>query len=171
MSKKNTNDTTRTGLHFNIIDFVIIIAVIACCAGIYIRYNIGGIDEQQDNHITAKAEFLLTDVSEQLCDALTVGSTVYFNFGNEPKPIGELSMILSKLPAEQFKTLIDGTIVKTYSDELRFDVRGIITLSGVMTEKGFLFNGEIFIAPGTNFNVQTPEADFNCIVTNITLDE
>ena len=171
MSRKNTTETKRTKLQFNIIDVVIIIAVIACCVGMYIRYNIGDAegDKQEINQISAKIEFLLPEVNEQLCDVLNAGSPVYY--GGDSEPIGELSTIISKLPSERFVTLNDGTIVKTFSDELYFDVRGIITVNGVMTEKGFMLNGDVFLAPGVNFGVQTPEADFSCVVTNVIIGE
>jgi len=169
MKQNNIKKKKRIGFRLNIVDFVIIIAVIACGVGVYIRYTIGlEMENAPINLVDAKAEFLLVDVSEQLADSLTAGSPVYIG---DKTPIGELSAIFSKLPSERFIATMDGTVVKTYSDEFRFDVRGAITLKGTMTDKGFLYEGKTFIAPGSYINIQTPEADLSLYIMNITLEE
>lgn len=169
MSMNNTNPEKKTRFRLNLIDFVIIFALLACAAGIYLRYTVSPdkmIDES--SFVEAKVEFLIFDVNEQLADALVAGSPAFDPSGT---PIGELSAVVQKLPAEIFVTLDDGSIIKTYSDALRFDVRGILTVKGLMTEKGFMLNGTDYIAPGAGRSVLTPQADFYLLVTNITLDE
>ncbi|NLK39726.1 MAG: DUF4330 domain-containing protein [Clostridiales bacterium] len=168
MSIKNTNPKTRSRVRFNLIDFVIILAVLASVAGIYVRYNFS-FDEMknEDNFVEAEVEFLILNVTEQLADALVAGSPVFDS--QNKKQMGELSAIVQKLPAEIFVTMEDGSIIKTYSNALRYDVRGIITVKGIQTEKGFLCQGENYIAPGASMVVLTPEVDFNMLITNINL--
>lgn len=169
MSKNNANSEKKRRFRLNIIDFVILFAILACVAGIYIRSTVS-FDKfgTRDDLAEAKIEFLVLDVTEKFADALTVGSPVFDAKSNEQ--IGELSAIVQKLPAEMFVTLDDGSIIKTYSDALRFDVRGILTVKGVTTEKGFRLNGADYIAPGAMLTVLTPQVDFQMLVTNITAD-
>lgn len=164
----NKNNTVFAGekkkRRFNIIDLLIILALVAVVAAIGFRYNLVekiGVKSEED---TVVISFLIQDIKETSADALVLGDMFYWEVNK--MLIGEL---ISKKPsfAEAFIENNEGILVKLYNEN-SYDVRGEIKAKGKIKDDGFMLGGTQFLAPGKILYVESKNIMVNITITNIT---
>ena len=69
--------------------------------------------------------------------------------------------------SEAFITNERGEIIKTNSENKRYDVRGAVIGSGTFTDDGFLLDGVNYVAPGSTIHVQSRDLDVILTVTAV----
>lgn len=146
---------------FNAVDFFIIAAIMACIAGVALRYNLIEKLSVGTPKDTVEISFYIHNISEYSAQALVVGDDVY----SGGTYLGKISTVdISK--AEYYFENSEGVLELTY-DERRYDVRGTIIGSGTMTEDGFMLNNNTYIAAGKEMLVSTKNITVNILVTNL----
>ena len=150
-------------LRFNVIDFIIIIIVVGCIAGIVYRYNLVDrliIDSKKD---TMQVHFVAFSVSKELEDKLSVGDEFYLEGS------GELLGTLKSSDSSDAVMIVsdeNGKPVISYNKELK-DIQGIISCSGVKRDNGFFIAGTKFIAPGSELVLESINVRISVIITEI----
>jgi len=166
----------------NIIDALLVIAVIAAVFGIAVRQRWISIDMFVDKEAAATApienvriSFVIDDISKSSYEGFDIGdvflaaSLYYQEFGT----LEEITMTR----AEDYDENSKGEIVKNYAPLLdeaddesygRIDVKGTVISSGSYDEHGFFELGGIYcIMPGTQIRIVDRDLDVNITVTNI----
>ncbi len=146
---------------FNIVDFVLITAVIACIIGIAIRYNLNhSTGRIQDKAIvTVKIDSLLNEY----VDALVEGDHFYYQTtGN---PVGTLLSIETE-PAEMRVVSNDG-IISTLKHDQRVNVFCTLEAEGYDSENGFMLNGSTYIGSGTHIPVRSNRLETEILILNV----
>ncbi|MBR7185177.1 MAG: DUF4330 family protein [Clostridia bacterium] len=148
-------NTEKKTARFNIIDLVLIIAVLACIVSVYLRYNVSenfGVNQEMEEYVLA---FEIKNIRYTSAEAFPEGDPVYL--AEKDVLMGTILAIDSTTPAEVIYTDTKGDYkVIYYPEDTRIDLTGRILAKGIMTEKGFLLNGNLFLAPGQLYYVETP---------------
>ena len=161
--KREHSNNKKTGkIHFNVIDAVIIILVVASVLGIYFRYNVEDIFSKSKETCDYTVSFAVNDIRYTTPNYISVGDKVYFaDTGN---PFGELISesenkgALNIKPASKFFTDTSGKVVEAFypNDESRVNAKGRLVCKGIYTDDGgFCVGGTRYIAPGQTVEVQT----------------
>ena len=147
---------------FNIIDLVLVLAVLACAAGIFIRSNLHEtvlIRNEQKVNITILTEALLDESAE----ALHVNDS--FRFSSNSEEFGSLrDLELSPAKLRFFND--DGTVTITHYYD-RKDAVCTFEATGYDTENGFMVNGNTFVGCGSTFNLRSKFIEIQCTVLDI----
>lgn len=155
----------KTKSKFNVIDFFIIVAVIGCIIGVVLRYDLASKIGLSGNKDEVEISFLVIGLREGSTEALIEGDTLYWQQNGM-----EIGKLLSKTisQTEHFVLNDEYEYQKQYND-LRYDVRGVISAKGSMTDSGFMLNGTQFIAPGKDLTIQTKNITTTITVTEVKL--
>ncbi|MCQ2433183.1 MAG: DUF4330 domain-containing protein [Clostridia bacterium] len=152
---------TQKKHRFNIVDFVLVIAVLACVIGLGIRYNLHSNLTHSGDYaeVTVLIERLLNTTAENL----NVGDTFYNPFTE--KEFGEVISV-SKSPAKARFANPDGSIsYTTYED--RVDAVVTFRVKGINTENGFMMGGTTFIGSGSTFAIDSLRLETQCTVLSV----
>jgi hypothetical protein len=159
----NSYSGARIKKRFNIVDFFIIAAVIACACGAVLRFNLIeklNVGAAKD---TVEISFYVHNISDYSAQALVAGDNVY----NGSLHMGTLGTIeIGK--AEYYIENSEGVLELTY-DETRYDIRGTIIGSGTMAEDGFMLNNNTYIAAGKEMLITTKNINVNVLITGVTV--
>ena len=163
----------KRSAHFNVIDAVIIILVIAVALGIYSRFNV--IETLWTGNETEKyaVSFSVEDIRSTTASYVDVGDKVYFADDNELfgtlMSESENVNALSITPASKYFTDSKGNVVEVfYPSDTRIDVKGRIECMGYYNEEGgFCVDGRKYIAPGQTVNVRTELVTVTLTITSI----
>ena len=148
---------------FNIIDFLIIVAVIGCIAGVFLRYDLATKVGLNSNKDEVEISFIVVSIRRESTEALLEGDTIYWEQNGM-----EIGKLLSKEVTEEVKYVLDENYEYNKKfNEIRFDVRGVILAKGNMTENGFMLNGTQFIAPGKELKIQSKNITTSVTVTSV----
>jgi len=158
---------TKNKIRFNIIDFMIIIAVIGCVVGVALRYNVMDRIGLSSTTNVVEIDFEIFSIRPTSFDAMVKGDTFYWKQNN--MEIGVLKEAQSHY-SEVFMVNDDLELVKTFRDD-RYDVQGTFTASGSMTDSGFMLGGTQFIAPGKQLTVYSKNIEVTLTVTAVNLVE
>ena len=164
MGAENTAKTRKSRMRLNIIDFLIIIVLIGAVVGIAMRFGLVERVTNQAGMTGARISFLIRDINEGSLDYFGIGDTVYDK---------EHDCLLGTLESRQFMyseafiTTERGEIIKTNSENKRYDVRGAVIGSGTFTDDGFLLDGVNYVAPGSTIHVQSRDLDVILTVTAV----
>ena len=159
--KENAASTTKK-VHFNVIDAIIILLVIAIAAGVFFRSYI--IDKLWANSKSGDyvISFSIEDIRYTTPTYMNVGDEVYISDSGEllGTLISESDNVnaLSITPASKYFTDENGNVVEVfYPDaESRVDVKGSIQCVGYYGEDGgFSVDGRHYLAPGQSILVKT----------------
>ena len=154
----DTNVKSRK-IKFNIIDFVIALAVLTVILVVALR---GGLVKRfTEAKDIIQYTVKITDIQMESFDLIEVGSKIYCNDDDSC-----LGVIKSKSyqPASMYTVLSNGEIVKT-SQPGRIDVFLTIEAEGTVDEEGCRINGTYFIACGKNVSSYVDKLYFNFEVT------
>ncbi len=157
---------------FNIIDFIIILLVIASVGGIYVRYNLIdkiGVNAQLKNY---EITFIAKELRYTSLNAFEKDANVRDRINGNS--IGVFKEIETTSPSSVYVTKSDGVIEKLYYPEnTKIDVKGKIIVRGIMTDTGFLLDGKHYIGTGTTLKVSTEKLDIDISVEalNISVEQ
>ena len=149
---------------FNAIDISILLLILICAIGIYVRY-------ERENSVNAgdgasyTVEFVCEKVRYTTVDYINVGDEIYF--GGTNKRLGTVSgTVVSRPSSEEIDS--DGKKVTVYypSDTV-IDISGSFSVNGVMTENGFLIGGDTYIAPNSVIEISGRMVDMKVRVVSI----
>ena len=173
--RENIAAASKRTAHFNVIDAVIIILVIAVALGIYSRFNV--IETLWAKNDTEKyaVSFSVKDIRYTTATYVNVGDKVYFSDNNEffgtIMSESENVNALSITPASKHFTDSKGNVVEVfYPGDTRIDVKGRIECTGYYNDEGgFTVDGRKYLAPGQTVNVQTELVTVTVTITSIDL--
>ena len=174
MAKKENGASSKRA-HFNVIDAVIIILVIAVALGIYSRFNVVETLWQKNDTQKYAVSFTVKDIRYTTPAYVNVGDKVYFAdtdelFGtimSESENVNALSIT----PAVKHFTDSDGNVVEVfYPGDTRIDAKGRIECMGYYSDKGgFTVDGRKYLAPGQSVDVKTELVTLTVTITSIDL--
>ena len=148
---------------FNIIDFLIIVAIIGCVAGVFLRYDLATKIGLNSNKDEVEISFMVMGLREGSTAALIEGDTIYWEQNGM-----EIGKLLSKEISETVHYILDENFeYQKDPNEIRFTVRGVISGKGNMTDAGFMLNGTQFIAPGKEMKIQSKNISTTLTVTAV----
>ncbi len=162
-NKKKKNSKMR----FNIIDLVIVVLILACIVGVYLRsISVKDLDTEETLD-TAQISFLVQDIRYTSADFFIGGEKVYTK--EDGLKIGEfMKGYFVITPAEDYVTDHKGNTVKvTYPENTRIDVKGKILSEGKWTDGGFLVGGNTYIAAGKEMKICTSHITVTLVVTDV----
>ncbi len=158
------NNSTKKN-RFNIIDFFLVVTVLACVIGIAIRYNLSEtlIQSQDSATVTVMIRGLLKENADQL----VVGDEYFYQTSN--KPFGTLTSV-STAPAKNRDYMNNGTIsVSEY--EARVDAICTLEIEGYHSKDGFLIDGATYVGCGSDILVRSINLETQWIVLDIEVHE
>lgn len=166
-------------LRFNVIDVLIVVLVLACIAGIILRFSVldgmWNTQKLDEYYITFTASNLSYDQLQSIVQAADPDNDgvnwVYFADSNTK--LGHLTSTLNQ-NEEKLLFEVDGTPIyvdypDTEPDEnKKWTVTGTVLCLGTYSEiKGFLLNGNQYIGANSEFDVHIRDCDFTITVDNI----
>jgi hypothetical protein len=165
----------RTGRRVNAVDVCIIIIAALAIAGAGLRlYTVkygslpGGAPKLENYAVS----FLVSDIRETSADCFKPGTMFYVEQSSDV--FGSLMDNVAVTPAELYIENERGEYILSYAvddedtgDDGRVDVRGTVLASGIMTDTGFLLDGNTYIAPNKTISIQSTEIVVNVLVTDI----
>ena len=156
----------RKVLGLNIIDLVIILLVVICLVGAAIRAKQLNWFSGDSDLEAVEIYFSVSDIAYTSEDALVIGDTVILCENNSV--LGILQSIDSVLPSAMYVKDADGNVISVnYPESTRIDVTGTILSQGTMTKNGYYLGGNIFIAPGKPYAVQSEHMNFTLVILDI----
>ncbi|MBQ9134259.1 MAG: DUF4330 family protein [Clostridia bacterium] len=156
---------SKRKLRVNILDFLIVAAVVLCIAGALLRGGVKSTDEKLETQ-TAVITFKVSNVQSASQYCFRDGDKIYSqSLGCDMgRIVGEITATPSVYYYEQ-----NGEIFKAYSEAGRVDLVGTFECVGQMSESGFLMGGTQYIAPGMTTYAYLPNINVNILITDITL--
>lgn len=161
-------------LAFNLLDWLIIVALVLAGVGIWFRYGLAEKWENKTNTVTACISFSISNIKETSFTGgyFAEGNAVY-NADADNNLIGYFAGEdkFGYVPAvfHEYTKTGEGVIIQSASD--RIDVVGAIMAEGLMTENGFYYGGTTYIAPGQTVLISTRDIRVSILVTDIEIVE
>lgn len=159
---------------FNVIDAIIIIAVVACIAGVIFRLFINKSDLSAEEYSVV---FTVDGLTKEEISMIAVDAEVYITENGLRKVIGTVADNNIESIADIFKVQRDCMLVKDengvyteayYPEGTLYMIEGRITVNGkYASDGGFSSAGGVKLAPGMSLPVHTETADFDITVTEI----
>lgn len=173
MKDENKNlkpNETRRG-RFNVMDAFIILVVLVCIASLIYRLNIidgMGVSNTNEEY---SLHFEIEDIRNTSTNSLVPGDIV--RLADSDEKMGTFEEIIQNIPALATYTE-DGRGIyyppeneENKYDETRYYVTGYISVSGRMTDTGFLLNGKTYLAPNSELTIVTEHIQVTIKVVNI----
>lgn len=154
---KKTQNTNR----FNIIDFMLIVALLACIIGITARTNLRESIVQSND--TATVTVMIRGLLKDSVKQLVVGDEYFDQRSGES--IGYLQSFEAK-PSKIHTPRLDGTIATTESTD-RADVICKVKIEGLASDTGFHVDGIRYIGSGSSFIVRSKNLETEWLVVDI----
>lgn len=179
MSRVKKPKTERANApHFNVLDAVIIILIVAAVVGIYFRHEIIDVltdDKNTDEYVVS---FSIENVRHTTPSYIHVGDNVYFKSDGELMgslmSASENELSLDIAPALEYFTKSNGEIkaIRYPNEESRIDATGRLLCKGNYDENGgFSIDGDTYIAAGQSIEVYTEKVSFVLKVISIEVYE
>lgn len=173
MNKKETSQGAKRNVHFNVIDALIIILLIAVVLGIYFRFNVMESLTSEEKTETYTVSFSVENIRYTTPSYVNVGDVVYFGDTGELFGVliseSENQNVLSITPASEIFVDTSGNLKEVfYEAESRVDAKGRIECRGLYTDDGgFCVDGTRYIAPGQTVEINTELVTLIITVTSI----
>ncbi len=153
--------------HFNVLDAIIVVLVLACVVGIIIRYNLIDGLLKEANLSEYEITFSVADVRYTTANAFVEGDTFYID--DKDIFMGYFEKLDSISPAVMYVNDAEGNVmVVNYPESTRIDLTGRISCEGRFENNRFLLNGTYYIAPGKTLDVRSEHLDIQITVSKIT---
>lgn len=159
---------------FNVIDAIIIIAVVACIAGVLFRLFINKSDLSAEEY---SVTFTANGLAKEEISMIALDAEVYITENGSRKAIGTVADNNIESVADIFKVERDCMLVKDengvyteayYPEGTLYMIEGRITVSGGYgSDGGFSSTSGVKLAPGMSLLVFTETADLEITVTEI----
>lgn len=145
------------------IDVMIILAFIACIAGVFVHYRVYEKTHEVITDDVCTVSVLIKGASIELGEQVTVGDQLFFE--NSEQEFGKIVEI-DKNSATVYHNKINGEIVESVDGEL-LDIVLKVEVSGALTESGFLANGIEYVAAGKEIALYSKSFSENCLVIDV----
>ena len=164
-NKKPTVKKTKK-IKPNIIDFIILIAIIGAIIGIAIRSGVVEKVTINNSLESARVTFLISGVSESTGECFDNGDVFYSS--THGCTFGTLEQFWPN-PAEIYAADEFGALKKVYLAEEfgMIDIDGTMICTGVFTADGFFLGGSHFIAPNSPVTVKSADVEVNILIMDI----
>lgn len=173
MSKKEFSQGAKKGVHFNVVDALIIIVLIAVVLGIYFRFNVVEMFGSKERTEAYNVSFSVDNIRYTTPSYVNVGDKVYFGDTGELFGVlnseSENQSVLSITPASEIFVDSSGNIQEVYyENETRVDAKGRIECQGTYAkDAGFCVGGTRYLAPGQTVEINTELVTFVITITSI----
>ena len=173
MSKKEFAQSAKRNVHFNVIDALIIILLIAVVLGVYFRFNVVESLKAEEKTEAYTVSFSVENIRYTTPSYVSVGDAVYFADTGEVFGVliseSENQSVLSITPSSEIFIDSAGNVKEVFhEEETRIDARGRIECRGIYTEEGgFCIDGTRYIAPGQTVEINTELVTLVITVTSI----
>ncbi len=174
MARRDFNQTNKKDTHFNVVDAIVIILLIAVVLGAYFRFNIVERFAENKTLDTYTVSFSVKNVRYTTPTFVQVGDKVFF--GDTGESFGTLvgesenKSVLTITPAAELFTDSAGNVVEVFypTDDSKIDAKGRIECQGAYTvDGGFCVNGTRYIAAGQDIQIKTELVTLTVTVTDI----
>ncbi len=159
MADKKENQRNR--IQFSVIDFIILLLILAGLCGVVLRYDLANRLFSQTALTEARITFVAEAVSPEEAAVFTENTIFY----TENSSFGTLTTITSE-PAIIFYETSIGALA-SYEDPKRVDISGSFSSEVLLTDDGYLLNGNTFIAAGSTFTVKAHSASVLITIISI----
>ena len=159
---------------FNLLDWLIVVALILAGVGIWFRYGLAEKWENKNNTVTACISFSISNIKETSFTGgyFAEGNAVYNgDAGNNLIGYFASEDMFGYVPAVFYQYTKTGEGIITQSATDRIDVVGAIMAEGLLTENGFFYGGTTYIAPGQTVLINTRDIRVSILVTDIEIVE
>lgn len=147
---------------FNLIDFIIVIVVIACIVGTVFRSVILEKVSFASSRDELKVSFCAENLTEDQCSAIRQGEDLYL--GNEV--FGKVVSITSSSQNVIVPDESGDLFVKAVDNKL-FTLVGELTVRCKNTDYGFFFGSDTHIGVGKMLNLKGEKCDISILITKI----
>ncbi len=161
--KENTGKKEKRGVRFNLLDALILLAILLLIAGVFLRGRLAGRVASESRSKSVDIVFYVNDVKKETGEAALTGEKVFWK--QNSMLIGQIEEVTSS-PAEIYTECADGTTALSY-DENRCDLRITVRAQGTETPEGFMLNGSQFIAAGKEMILLTPTIEVESLVASV----
>ncbi len=158
--------TNENKTRFNMIDFIIIMVIIACIIGTVFRAAILDRLSFSSSADNAYISFCAENLTQEEIEMLRVGDELSLS----GKSFGVIKAV-SSTEQTVVVTSADGSGFVKATDNTRFTLTGEIEISGENTDKGFFFDSDIHIGVGKMLNLESQNCDISIVITKITENE
>lgn len=162
----NTKPVKQRKFKLNIIDFAIVIALIACIAGVGVRFwltNRQAAQTRSDG--TAEVIAVYFGVSESTAKSYIKDDKVYIEgYGTA---IGRVT----KAETENSTVYVpdENGMLTAKKDSSSYDVTLTLSINGKATEKGFILSNGEYLIPGMNVVIETSHSSTRAaLITGVT---
>jgi len=164
MNEKKVKKDASRRFKFNAVDIVIILLVALLGIGIFLRYDMENRIFEGEGEVYT-VEFVCEKVRYTTADYINVGDVLYFT--GSTGVVGTVQGTLVSRPSSE-EVVVDGKIITAYyPQDTLIDITGTISVSGTMTENGFLVSGNTYIAPNSLIEVSGKYADFELKILSL----
>ena len=158
--------TNENKTRFNMIDFIIIMVVIACVIGTVFRSAILDRLSFSSSADSARISFCAENLTEDEIAMLKAGDTLTLS----EKEFGVVKSLTKNAQIVIVKS-DDGSEFVEAVDNMHYTLTGEIEISGDNTEKGFFFDSDIHIGVGKVLNLKSQNCDISIVITKIIENE
>ena len=138
-------DSVRAKRRFNVFDAIIIIFIVLCIVAVWFKYYYN--NKINSDFVNVEVTFISPSVLQSTADAMKAGKVVYLSNGD--KEAG----VISSVSVNQSEIYVDegnGKYVRSAHPFL-YDINGKLTLHGLWSEDGFMFNDNTLLRISDNF--------------------
>jgi hypothetical protein len=146
MSRKNNSEKK---ISFSVIDFSVIVIVIALFVGVIARYDVVDRLFSKTSLVNAKVTFVAEAISAEEAAAFTENNKFY----TDGDVFGTLTAVTDPAKALMHRENAAGELV-AYEHDTLLDVRGSFTCKVMESKSGYLLGGNRYIAAGSVFTVR-----------------
>lgn len=172
-NKKRTKEEKRERPHFNVIDALILILLVAVAAGVYFRFNIIDLLKTSSADEKYAVSYSIENVRYTTPSYINVNDEVYFSA--DGKLMGtvisasENQGALNITPASKDFVSADGKIEEVfYPEDTRVSATGrILCVGSYDSSVGFCIDGTKYISPGQTVEIYTDFVTLTVTVTAI----
>ncbi len=150
-------------MSISVIDVMIILAVIACIAGVFVHYRVYEKTHEVMTDDVCMVSVLIKGASLELGEGITLGEQIFFENGEEK--FGK-AVEVNKNSATVYRKNSNGEMVESIDEEL-LDIVIRIEASGALYESGFLVNGTEYVASGMEIELYSKNFSENCLVIDV----
>ena len=152
------NDKVKRKISFSVIDFVIIVTVLALIVGIVFRYDLLGKLFSRTEPVDVTVSFVAENITKEEAQVFLSDTDFYL----DGKIFGRLQSSES-LPHSEYLENSSGTLTQITSEQ-HVDVSGSFLCKAVYTDGGYLLDGKTYIAAGSSFTLRTDTCSIDILI-------
>ncbi len=150
---------------FSVIDFVIILMVVACLAGMVLRFQLVDKLFSRSALVNGRVTFAAEAVTPEERKVFTENTVFY----TDRDSFGILTTIKSEPAVLYYENNVG--VLLPYEHNSLLDLTGSFSTKLLPTESGFLLNGNTFIAAGSTFTIKAGGASVLITILSVEISE